>query len=502
MFTVIKSRWPVVLLLVLGLAGILRTVRINSFPVFADEAIYVRWAQVMRSEATLRFLPLSDGKQPLYMWGMIPFLKIISDPLAAGRFFSGLAGIGSALGVALAAFLLFNRPRQAVTSGLLWAVLPYTVFFDRLALSDSLLVLFIVWAFNFMYLATRYLRLDMAMLGGFCLGFAWLTKSPAVFAIALTPSLVLFLPKPKPKNILVACGLWLAAFAIAFAMYNILRLGPEFHMIAIRNRDYVYPLSEILRHPLDPLVPHLRDSFQFYLYLATPFGLIFAVWGMLAEKFTHWRQRLVLSAWWLLPVIVQSFVAVTFTARYLLFSVPFGVILITHALEHLGERTKKHLLVYAGSALIILPSLFIDYQLLFSPLAAPLPRIERAGYLEEWTAGFGLKEIGEYLRAEASLGPVLVGSEGFFGTPFDALKLYTEGASNVRIVGVGVWIDSVHDKLISALVDNRVFLVVNSSRFHADPDKLGLRLIYSYPKAAAPDGNREYLLFFEVLPRK
>jgi len=122
--------------------------------------------------------------------------------------------------------------------------------------------------------------------------------------------------------------------------------------------------------------------------------------------------------------------------------------------------------------------------------------------LEEWTAGFGLKEIGEYLRAEASLGPVLVGSEGFFGTPFDALKLYTEGASNVRIVGVGVWIDSVHDKLISALVDNRVFLVVNSSRFHADPDKLGLRLIYSYPKAAAPDGNREYLLFFEVLPRK
>ena len=58
-------------LLVLGI--IFRFVNLTQVPVFADEAIYLRWAQIMRAEETLRFLPLSDGKQPLYMWTVIPF---------------------------------------------------------------------------------------------------------------------------------------------------------------------------------------------------------------------------------------------------------------------------------------------------------------------------------------------------------------------------------------------------------------------------------------------
>ena len=102
----------------------------------------------------------------------------------------------------------------------------------------------------------------------------------------------------------------------------------------------------------------------------------------------------------------------------------------------------------------------------------------------------------------AKSGPVLVGSEGFFGTPFDALQLYLNNVSNVRVIGVGVWIDSVHEKLQNALADNQVFLIVNSSRFHNDdPEKIGLKLLSSYPKAVKPDGTREYTLFFQVLPK-
>ena len=66
----------------------LRLPNLTLQPIFADEAIYIRWAQVMRAEPTLRFLSLSDGKTPLFMWAMIPFLKVFSDPLFAGRFLS------------------------------------------------------------------------------------------------------------------------------------------------------------------------------------------------------------------------------------------------------------------------------------------------------------------------------------------------------------------------------------------------------------------------------
>src|SRR3972149_3573367 len=106
MFKKILSEWKIAILvgsaiLILGL--ILRLVNLDSLPVFADEAIYVRWAQVMRAEATLRFLPLTDGKQPLFMWLVIPFLKIIRDPLFAGRVTSVFAGVGTLVGIFLTA---------------------------------------------------------------------------------------------------------------------------------------------------------------------------------------------------------------------------------------------------------------------------------------------------------------------------------------------------------------------------------------------------------------
>jgi len=489
------------LLIVLATAVYLRFVNLTSLPIFADESIYVRWSQVMRAEPSLRFLPLSDGKQPLYMWATIPFLKVFSDPLMAGRVFSALAGLGTIAGIAAASYILFKTPRQTLTATAVAAV-PYLIFFNRLALADSLLAMFLIWTFVFSLLSFVHRRLDLAMFAGFSLGFAWLTKSPAIFAFLLLPLNVLFIPKLTTKNLLLSTFYFLLSVAIATGMYNILRLGPEFHMISIRNADYVFSLSEVLSHPSDPLIPHLKDSWSFYLYLATPVGVALLLWAILGEGLHHWRQRFVLAAWFLGPIFIQSAMAKQFTARYLLFTVPFAVLLMSHAIEHIGQKTQKHILTVAAACLLISLSLWMSYQVVFHPENAPLPRIERSGYLEEWTAGYGLYDVSQQLRQAAKSGPVVVGSEGFFGTPFSALQAYLNDVPNVRIIGVGVWIDSVNERLTSALADNQVFLVVNSSRFHvAEPEKIGLKLITSYPKAVRPDSSREFLLFFQVLPK-
>src|SRR3990170_7795526 len=86
-----------VLIVILALG--LRVYNLNSLPVFGDEAIYLRWAQVMRADSSLRFLPLSDGKQPLFMWFVIPLFKVFSDPLFAGRAVSVISGVLTFLGV-------------------------------------------------------------------------------------------------------------------------------------------------------------------------------------------------------------------------------------------------------------------------------------------------------------------------------------------------------------------------------------------------------------------
>src|SRR3990167_1201075 len=93
---------------VLVIALFLRLYNLTILPVFGDEAIYIRWAQVMRAEPTLRFLPLSDGKQPLFMWSVIPFLKIFSDPLFAGRSVSVISGVVTLIGIFLLSFVLFK----------------------------------------------------------------------------------------------------------------------------------------------------------------------------------------------------------------------------------------------------------------------------------------------------------------------------------------------------------------------------------------------------------
>jgi len=497
-----SKKWILIGIGILALAVFLRLTNLNNLSIFADEAIYIRWSQVMKAESTLRFLPLSDGKQPLYMWAVIPFLKFINDPLLAGRLLSAMAGLGTVVGVGLASYMFFLKPKIAFIASLLWAVLPYALFFERMALADAMLTMWIVWGVFFFGTAVKKVRLDLAMCAGFLFGFAWLTKSPALIALLLLPTLF-FIPRDNKitkKVFLKFVGLYIACFAIAFGMYNILRLGPEFHMIALRNKDYIFPLSEVIKHPLDPFISHAKDTLSFLWYLLTPLGLVVCVAGLFQKSKTDKiPPRWVVWCWFLLPILGEIAIARQFTARYILFTIPFAVMLIAEALERAGNHSQKHIVTLAMTAGIVVPSLWMDSKMLTNYADLPLPRIERSGYLEQWTAGVGLKEISQQLVEKAKNGPVVVGSEGFFGTPFDALKIYTNNIPQIRVVGVGVWIDSVHESLQQAKKENQTFLVVNSSRFHvANPEKIGLKLIGSYPKAVQPNQDQEFTLFFEV----
>src|SRR6266705_3402180 len=61
-----KKYWlslSVVLLVVLFF--ITRFFNILSLPIFTDEAIYIRWAQIALHDANWRFISLTDGKQPM-----------------------------------------------------------------------------------------------------------------------------------------------------------------------------------------------------------------------------------------------------------------------------------------------------------------------------------------------------------------------------------------------------------------------------------------------------
>jgi 4-amino-4-deoxy-L-arabinose transferase-like glycosyltransferase len=503
----IKKNKKLILLaiLILGAGVLLRLYQLTLLPIFADEAIYVRWAQVMRAEETLRFLPLSDGKQPLYMWSVIPFLKLFSDPLFAGRFLSVLSGIATIVGVFLVTKLLFKSQKIALIAYSITAISPFMVFFDRMALVDSMLAASAVWTFYLAALTAKTLRLDMAILTGFALGAAFLTKSPALFFAILLPLSILVIDWPakgKEKLRTLLRFLFLAGVSllIGYGMYNIMRLGPNFHLLSSRNLDYVYPYIHILETPLDPLVPHLKGAFV-YFKLMGPWALLpLFVLGALYSLKARPKETFLVIAWILFPLLAQAEYAKVFTARYILFIVPFVGIIAASTF-----RAKKGIWGWGVGAIFIifvLHSFYVNWLLLSNPEKATLPRSERSGYLEEWTAGTGIKEVSQYIKDIHTDSPddkIVVGTEGYFGTLPDGLQIYLNDTPEIIVVGIGLGIDEVPKPLAeSREAGNRTFLLVNSSRLGLKAKEAGLTLISAYPKAVKPDGGREALLLFEL----
>ena len=486
----------------------------------------------MQNEPTLRFLPLSDGKQPLFMWLIIPALKVFSDPLVAGRMVSVLAGFGTLVGVVLLAWYLFKSTKAALVAGLLYAASPFAVFFDRMALVDSMLSMFGVWTLFFGVVTARALRLDTAQLAGFSLGGALLTKSPALFFSLLLPVTALLAPFREKGNsvkvmllsVLKLVGLFTVTYAIGYAMYNVLRLGPNFGLIGERNEDYVFPLSHLWTNPKDPFIFYI-DRIREWLFILGPSVLvILVIAGVIIGLKKYTRQTLILTAWAFLPLLAQAEFAKVITARYILFSIPF---LVTLAALSVLPKNKIYQKIFIVGLLIFLASaLRTDYLFLTNPEAASLPQSERSGYLEEWTAGTGIREVAQYIKNQKSKikngERIVVGTEGFFGTLPDGLQIYLENVPNVTVIGVGITITEVPESLKNAKrAGDTVYLVVNSSRmlnkFERDAtktvevgEKLGLKVVGSYPKAirARTDtheyiwyGERDYLYLFEVTPR-
>lgn len=468
----IKNKKYLYLGIILVFYFLSRLINLNSLPVFGDEAIYVRWAQIIKSVDTLRFIPLTDGKQPLFMWLNAILLKFIADPLIAGRLISVFAGAGILI-------LLFLITGDIVTP-FIYLLLPFSFFFDRLATADTLLSFFGVLSF---YLSLRLAEkpsLDLSMLLGVSLGLAWLTKSPAIYFIVLSLVTFVLFQKDNLKKIYFPL---LSAF-IALVIYNILRLGPAFSQIALRNKDYIWPLTEILKHPLDPLIPHLHDTFTIYhFYLTLPVLLIPLLYLVFKKHIKFNFLFLVSSLWFFLPLLANAAMAKVFTGRYILFVLPYLIILLSFFLQAIFNSQYFFLVVL----IFLLPVIRIIH-LSVSPYTLSLPQTD-SGYNLGWTSGWGIKDCAEYLIDRSHSANVIVGTEGYFGTLPDGLQIYTNQIPQLTVFGVGIDITEIPDKLIDAYQHgDEVYLLFNASRLKLNNSELSkLTLIRSFLK---PDGDR------------
>lgn len=482
---------------------IFRLPNLTLQPIFADEAIYVRWAQVMRAEPTLRFLPLSDGKTPMYMWILMPFLKItqvlhINDPLFAGRLLSIIAGFFTLVGVYFLAKKLFGK-KAGFWAALLYAITPYTVFFDRMALVDSLMSSFTIWSLYFAIWLVEESRLDIAMILGFLLGGGILTKTPAVINLVSLPFTIIgFKFSKKLKPIFKLIGLGLLAIVIGEGLYNLLRLGPNFQLLSSRNSDYIFPLNRIFTHPFDPFIGHTKQ-FSDYLLRLVGLSVIFMGVGIwMIVKRLH-KFGIVILIWTFLPMLVFITYLQTFTARYLLLTIPTLLVVAGYGIDWLLQNLKIKGSIKMETIMMVLVLLaypvYFNFLLLTNPAKAPLPHDERRGYLEDWTAGYGFPEIAQYLIDRQKETSVVVGTEGFFGTLPDGLQIYLD-KSGIPVIGSRATVSA---ELRVAAKEHETYFVGNKQRLPAVIENA--KLIKEYPKPS-PLGNfaQDAIQFYRVYP--
>ena len=484
----------VIFLILIAAYFILRIPNLTLQPIFADEAIYIRWAQVMKSEPTLRFLPQTDGKTPLFMWILIPLFKFIKDPLLAGRFLSVISGFFTLLGVFVLSKKVFNL-RVAFWASLIYVVTPYTVFFDRMALVDSMLAAFTIWIVYFAIWLAETKRLDLAMILGYLMGGAILTKTPGLINLLILPFSIFSYKRTNKNSLVKLILLWLVAIGIALVMYNMLRLGPEFQKLSQRNTDYVFSPMELIGRPLDPFIPHFNDMKDWFPKFFTVPILLLVFSGIFFALKMNRKSVVIVLLWLLIPMLISMAFLKTFTARYLLTSIAPMLIFAGFGLTHILEKIQEgKIRVFLGLIIVLPMALIFDFQLINNPPPNSLPKEERKGYFEEWTAGYGLKEIATFLLKENKKQKIVLGTEGFFGTLPDGIYIYLD-KSNISIVGSHATVSA---QIRNAAADNLTYFVGNKKDLESSIRNV--KLIMEFPKSKSENGLMDATVLYQVFP--
>jgi len=422
-----------------------RLVLLGNFPIFTDEAIYVRWVQIAANDANWRFISLTDGKQPMFVWLAMPLVKIIEDPLLATRIVSVAAGFFSLIGLWFLSLELFKEKRVAFLASLLYIVFPFAVVYDRLALYDSLVGSFAIWAAYLSVLLVRRVRLDIAFILGFVLAGGMLTKTNANFSILILPfTLLLFnFKKFRKQNLIKWIIFAFIATMIAEVFYNALRLSPFFYIIAEKNTIFVYPFREWINHPFTFFFGNLKGLSGWLFTYMTPLLMIAVILSLLSKKFI--KEKILLILYFLGPFLAFALFGkvifprhIFFTSIYLLPLASFGIIWLIDLLNKYFEKRKLKI-NHIVSILIILAFIIypakISFDFIFNPALAAIAKSDRGQYIEGWPAGGGVKESIKFFEDESKNGPIFVGTEGTFGLMPWALEVYLNENENITTKG-------------------------------------------------------------------
>ena len=403
----------------------------NSFPILVDEAIYLRWAEIVQHQRQW-LVPLLDGKTPLSTWIYAGLRLFPGDPLLEARAVSVVAGVLSTVGL----FLMGKRLRGIPVgfgTACLYAVLPFGVLYDRLAYTDSLVNLFGIavclaslWCFE-----DSRPKLGKAAVCGLILGLGYFTK-PTVLLFGGVP-LAIAITRYGKRWIDAIPGLALIlSITCSFVLFCWLTVpnAPtyDFNHPVLHHTSLFTPIGELLRTPMKNAGVNISRLAEYWTaYISLP-GLLLALFSLTVVVLRHRgvAAAVVLSAT-VVPILVQVLALEYFPSRYV-FAHTWPLLLSIALVAETMHAPWRYFLV-----LLLLPLPVRSAELLVWPRRYVHPADAKEFLGSGPYAGFGIAEAISLLRAESTSGPLVVLTDPIWGTPADAVFAYLNGRNRIRV---------------------------------------------------------------------
>ncbi len=352
---------------IMALCLLLRTLCLGALPLFFDEGVYTRAAQVVGAvpgPATL-LTSLNYGAPPLYSWLAAPLTRLLPDPLLAARLTSALIGTATALAVWAIARAMASSRAEGPLAAVLYALCPFALFYNRMALLDGLLAACGAGALYFALRLARDARGRDALALGLCLAAAMLTK---IFAadMLLLPLLAVVAARPAQRR--AVRRLALLAAALGLAPLAGLLLTPQGAGLLSATHAHAHAAGGVAT-----VGQQLATwGAALWLYL-TPPVLLLALLGLWSIR--RQRAALIVGPWALLGGLPPVLVPGAFLApRYFLYSaVPilvlaaYGLVALVAAIVALSPFAPSHAwassLAPCGGTLPLAPPAHGDWPL-------------------------------------------------------------------------------------------------------------------------------------------
>jgi hypothetical protein len=446
--TNLTSRWlPIGTILYVLIFLAVRLTNLTLLPLLVDEGRHIARARVTFAGGNL-FLGMRESMKQLYIWIVALFIPFFSDHLLAARIVSVLAGLGGAWVCYKLATMLYPERRLGYIAALFYLLCPFSLFYDRVALTDSLLTMLMGLSIVLSFQFWRSPSLKWAVALGSVFALAVLNKAYALLYYPTPFLLWLFLKRELSLSRFIR--LMAVVYGVTLlAWLPILIIGLQAYW-----NDHIEKLAA--SSPADSYLDTLRHNIisvldWLQIFLTWPYLLVL-LFVLVLIIFRRDKIGFILILLALTPVLVFTFALHAWSPRYILpivtpisVLVALGIADLTElALRLLGRVRSQPSLSPPGLQpaiflLFSIPALLFSYLIIFKPSQAPLPGPDKLTYIEGRFSGYGLRESAQVVDEFAARYPKIIVLQGanlmdaIFSLDVIGMMFYMSNSDKVQV---------------------------------------------------------------------